>query len=122
MDLGGKRVRNIDTPHVPHNWESHLLYEETTGTLLCGDLFSSLGDGSPALSTDDPIEPAIEAEDMFHATSITPSTPATMRRLADLKPKVLAVMHGPSYQGDGGASLRALADEYERRYLGAATG
>ncbi len=118
MDLGGKRIRHIDTPHVPHNWESRLLYEETTGTLLCGDLFSSLGDGSPALSTGDPVDAAIEAEDMFHATAITPSTPDTMRRLADLEPKVLAVMHGPSYQGDGGASLRALADAYEQRYLG----
>src|SRR5919202_1025779 len=30
LDLGGKRVRNIDTPHVPQNWEAHVLYEETT--------------------------------------------------------------------------------------------
>jgi flavorubredoxin len=117
MDLGGKRVRHIDTPHVPHNWESRLLFEETTGTLLCGDLFTSLGHGEPALSDDDPVGPAIEAEDMFHATSMAPSTPDTMRRLADLEPKVLAVMHGPSYTGDGGASLRALADAYEQRYL-----
>jgi hypothetical protein len=40
-----------------------------------------------------------------------------MRRLGDLEPKVLAVMHGPSYSGDGGASLRALADAYEKQYL-----
>ena len=43
IDLGGKRVRHIDTPHVPHAWEARVLYEETTGTLLCGDLFTHLG-------------------------------------------------------------------------------
>ena len=48
VDLGGKevrtrRVRHLATPHVPHNWESQVLFEETTGTLLCGDLFSQAG-------------------------------------------------------------------------------
>src|SRR5262245_32097992 len=45
LDLGGKRVRHIDTPHVPHAWEARVLFEETTGTLLCGDLFTHTGDG-----------------------------------------------------------------------------
>ncbi|HWN32669.1 MAG TPA: hypothetical protein VNP03_07985, partial [Pseudonocardia sp.] len=45
LDLGGKRVRHLDTPHVPHNWESRMLYEETTGTLLCGDVFTQVGKG-----------------------------------------------------------------------------
>ncbi|HUF83776.1 MAG TPA: MBL fold metallo-hydrolase, partial [Acidimicrobiia bacterium] len=49
IDLGGKRVRHLDTPHVPHAWEARLLFEETTGTLLCGDLFTATGD-SPALT------------------------------------------------------------------------
>ena len=31
LDLGGKRVRHLDTPHVPHDWEARVLYEETTG-------------------------------------------------------------------------------------------
>jgi flavorubredoxin len=117
MDLGGKRVRHIDTPHVPHNWESRVLYEETTRTLLCGDLFTSLGDDVPALSEDDPVGPALEAEEVFHASSLGPTTADTMRRLGDLEPRVLAVMHGPSYSGDGGASLRALADAYEKKFL-----
>ena len=30
-------------------------------------------------------------------------------------------MHGSAYTGDGGASLRALADAYESKYLGAVT-
>src|SRR5205085_10080727 len=52
IDLGGKRVRHLDTPHVPHAWEARVLFEETTRTLLCGDLFTHLGRG-PALTTDD---------------------------------------------------------------------
>jgi hypothetical protein len=30
IDLGGKRVRYLATPHVPHGWEAGLLFEETT--------------------------------------------------------------------------------------------
>ena len=48
-DLGGRRIRSIDTPHVPHGWDAHVIYEETTGTLFCGDLLSQVGDG-PALT------------------------------------------------------------------------
>src|SRR5262249_22716352 len=39
MELGAKRMRRIETPHVPHGWDAGLFYEETTSTLLCGDLF-----------------------------------------------------------------------------------
>ena len=42
----------------------------------------------------------------------------TIRGLAKLAPKTLAIMHGPSFAGDGGAALRALADEYDRRTEG----
>ena len=56
-DLGGKRVRHIDTPHVPHGWDARVLYEETTQTLLCGDLFTRLGE-SPAVTDDDIVGPA----------------------------------------------------------------
>src|ERR1700716_3780075 len=71
IDLGGKRVRHIDTPHVPHAWEARVLYEETTNTLLCGDLLTALGDG-PALTADDVVEAASQAEDVFGATCLTP--------------------------------------------------
>ena len=117
-DLGGKRLRNIDTPHVPHGWDAHVLYEETTGTLLCGDLLSHLGDG-PALTTGDVLDAAAQAEDMFGATCLTPHTAPTIRRLAELEPTTLAIMHGSSYSGDGGKALLALADEYERRLAAA---
>lgn len=120
IDLGGKRVRYIDTPHVPHGWEAGLLYEEVTGTLLCGDLFTHAGNG-PALTEDDVVEPAMIAEDLFRATSIGPLTAPTLRRLAGLSPTTLAVMHGSSYAGHAATALYELADAYERRLHAAMT-
>jgi flavorubredoxin len=114
LDLGGKRIRYIDTPHVPHGWEAGVLYEETTGTLLCGDLFTHVGGGS-ALTDSDILGPAIAAEEMFQATCLAPHTPRALHQLADLAPRTLALMHGASYQGDGQAALRGLANFYAER-------
>jgi flavorubredoxin len=119
IDLGGKQVRHIDTPHVPHAWEARVLYEETTGTLLCGDLFTHLGNG-PALTTDDIIEPAMQAETMFRSSSLAPDTAAVMRRLGGIAPNTLALMHGSSYNGDGAKALDDLATAYESQFLTAA--
>jgi flavorubredoxin len=114
LDLGGKRIRYIDTPHVPHGWEAGVLYEETTGTLLCGDLFTHVGGGS-ALTEHDIVGPATAAEEMFQATALAPSTARTLRNLSDLAPRTLALMHGASYRGDCSAALRDLANYYEKR-------
>jgi flavorubredoxin len=114
IDLGGKRVRYLDTPHTPHGWDAGVIYEESTGTLLCGDLFTQLGNG-PALTQSDIVGPAIAAEDLFKYSSLSPGMGTTIRSLARLSPRTLAVMHGPSFSGDGGAALRALADDYDRR-------
>jgi flavorubredoxin len=119
LELGGgptgQRVLEIATPHVPHNWESHLLFEQQSATLFAGDLFTQLGDG-PAITEGDIIEASIQAEEIFRSTSLGQAVPATLRRLADLEPRTLAVMHGSSFRGDGGALLRSLADVYEQRF------
>jgi flavorubredoxin len=119
LEIGGAALRRsvveITTPHVPHNWESHMFYEQESGTLFCGDLMTQLGDG-PALTTDDLLERAVEAEDVFHQTSLGPLVPATYRRVADLDPHRLAIMHGSSYEGDAAALLRSMADVYEQRF------
>jgi flavorubredoxin len=112
IDLGDKRVRQISTPHVPHGWEAQVVYEETTGTLLCGDLFTQVGAG-PSVTTDDVVEPAMAAERMFHASSLAPATTRTLRQLGDLQPTTLAIMHGASFRGDGQAALYDLAAGYE---------
>jgi flavorubredoxin len=115
IDLGGgKRVRYIDTPHTPHGWDAGVLFEESTQTLMCGDLFTQLGD-DPSLTGGDVVGPAIAAEDMFQYSALNPGMGTTIRGLAKLSPRTLALMHGPSFLGDGAAALRALGDDYDRR-------
>jgi flavorubredoxin len=115
IDLGkGRRVRYLDTPHIPHGWDAGVLYEEASGTLLCGDLFTQIGDRA-ALTESDIVGPAIAAEDMFRFSSLNPAMGKTIRQLAKLTPKTLALMHGPSFTGDGAGALHALADDYDRR-------
>jgi flavorubredoxin len=118
IDLGGKRVRHLDTPHVPHGWDARVLYEEVTGTLFCGDLFSHLGRG-PAVTESDVLDPADEAETMFRSTCLTPDTAPTIRGLAELNPTTLAIMHGSSFTGDCAGALRGLADRYAARHAAA---
>lgn len=115
IELGsGKRVRFLDTPHTPHGWDAGLIFEESTATLLCGDLFTQVGDGA-ALTESDIVGPAVAAEDMFRYSCLSPGMGATIRDLAQLSPRTLALMHGPSFAGDGAAALSALADDYDRR-------
>ena len=110
LDIGGHRMRFI-APHVPHNWEAVLWFDETTATLLAGDLFTQAG-RCPALSEDDCVAPALETEGLFHSTGLTTNLVPKLHELAELNPRTLALMHGASYTGDGARQLRALADGY----------
>src|SRR3954469_21337096 len=116
LELGGaalqRRVVEIATPHVPHNWESHMFFEQETGTLFSGDLVTQIGDG-PAVTDRSLFDDAVAAEDLFMQTSLGPAVPETYRRIADLNPSTLAIMHGSSYSGDCPTLLRSLADDYE---------
>lgn len=108
IDLGGKRVRYLATPHVPHGWDAGLMFEEQTATLLCSDLLGQVGDG-PALSRGDIVGPALEAEKLWRSMSVTAETVAALDRLAALNPARLAIMHGSSLEGGCAAALRAFA-------------
>ena len=46
VDIGGKRLRYIDTPHVPHGWDAGVIFEEETTTLFCGDFVRPSGQSS----------------------------------------------------------------------------
>lgn len=110
IDLGGKRVRQISTPHVPHGWEAQVMFEETTGTLLCGDLFSQ--GGAQDVTNDDIVE-AAAAMEVMGVSSLNPHTGRILRSLGDLNATTLAIMHGPSFQGDGNRALHDLATKYD---------
>jgi flavorubredoxin len=118
LDIGGHRMRWIDTPHVPHAWEAGLMYDETTRTLFCGDLFTQTGAYAPASSADI-VGPAAAAEDIFHATALAPAGNATLHRLADLDIAAMALMHGPTFDGDSRGALLDLADDWDKRIAAA---
>jgi flavorubredoxin len=111
LDIGGHRLRFIPTPHVPHNWEAGVWFDEASSTLLIGDLLTHVG-ACPPLTESDIVEPALEAEEFFHATGLTTNLQPTLEALAALNPTTLAVMHGSSFAGDGAGQVRALADGY----------
>jgi len=110
-DIGGHRLRFIPTPHVPHNWEAGVWFDETTSTLLAGDLLTHVG-ACPAVTESDCVAPALEAEEFFHATGLTTNLGPTLEQLAALDPTTLAIMHGSTFTGDGAQQLRSLADGY----------
>jgi hypothetical protein len=89
------------------------MFEETTGTLLCGDLFTRRG-GGPPLTENDIVGPA-EAEDFYALTSLGPATAPNIRKLMQLKPTTLALMHGSAFRGDTVGAIGTLADHYEAR-------
>ena len=115
LDIGGHRLQWFDTPHVPHAWEAGVLYDATTKTLLCGDLFTRFGEYE-ASTTDDIVGPAVQAEDDAPGSlSLHPSSAATIRRLAELDVDTLALMHGPAFTGDCRRALLDLAGDFDRR-------
>ncbi|MDQ3385210.1 MAG: MBL fold metallo-hydrolase [Actinomycetota bacterium] len=116
LDIGGHRLRWLDTPHVPHGWEAGVLFDETTGTLLCGDLFTRWG-AYEATRSDDILGPALasDATDDWGSWSLRPTTGAVIRRLADLPVTTLAPMHGSAFTGDCPAALRELAAAADAR-------
>jgi flavorubredoxin len=114
LELGRHTVTWLDTPHVPHAWECGFLWESQTRTLLCGDLFTQGGNGLPALTGADILEPSEAFRRPLDYYSHTRDGRRHLERLARLEPATLACMHGSAWRGDGGKLLRALADALER--------
>lgn len=113
LTTGKYRLRLRQTPHVPHNWEASLLFEEVTRTLLCSDLLTHKGDVEAATESD--IVGRAKAsliEDQkgpfANAYPYTPLTDPILQGLADLRPRQLALMHGSAFLGDGEQALRDL--------------
>jgi flavorubredoxin len=114
VSLGRRSVRWLHTPHLPHAWECGFLFETTTATLLCGDLFTQGGADNPALTESDILAPSEAFRRQLDYFAHSTGTRAMIERLASLRPSTLACMHGSAWRGDGAALLRALADSVER--------
>ncbi|MFY9574138.1 MAG: MBL fold metallo-hydrolase [Blastocatellia bacterium] len=114
LSLGTHLMRWFDTPHLPHAWECGFMFEHHTKTLLCGDLFTQPGAGTPAITESDILGPSEAMRRGMDYFSHARNTREMIERLASTEPATLACMHGSAWHGDGAMLLRALADELER--------
>lgn len=115
IETGKHRLRFLRTPHLPHAWEAGLMLDESTGTLLCSDLFHQSGDVEPVSDRGTVLARTRDVLMRYQSTPLanylpyTPYTERLMSELASLRPKVLCTMHGSAFTGDGEEALQALA-------------
>ena len=124
LETGKYRFRFLATPHVPHCWESGLMFEETQRTLLCSDLLHQNGNVEPVTQSDvvgrsRDVLMEYQQGPLANYMPYCTLTDPTLKRLAALQPKTVATMHGSVYVGDGGKALHDLVTVF-REVLGAA--
>ena len=108
--IGKKRLRWLDAPQLPHNWEAGYMFESTTRTLLCGDIFTHAGADVVPLTEQEVLSPSEAMRKGMSYMAIDVNTRSLLEKLARTEPTTLALMHGSSYRGNGAALLRGLAD------------
>jgi len=105
----GRHMQWLYTPHVPHGWDCGILFDASTKTLLCGDLFTQPGAKMPPVTESEVLTASEGMRGMMDYYAHAASTCAILERLAGLGPSMLACQHGSAYRGDGAALLRELA-------------
>ena len=108
LSLGRHQLSWQSTPHLPHGWECGYLFDATTKTLFCGDLFTQPGTGERPLVSDDILAPSEAFRRQMDYYAHGRDTPVLIDKLARLEPGLLACMHGSAWSGDGGGLLRKL--------------
>ncbi len=113
LTTGRYRFQFLQTPQVPHAGDAGLMFEQTNGLLLCSDLFLQKGNVEPMIESDvvgrfRQMLLEYQKGPMAHYLPYTNHTEPTLRRLAALKPHILATMHGATFLGDGEQALQDL--------------
>jgi flavorubredoxin len=116
FSIGNRRMKWLCTPHVPHGWDCGVLFDLSTGTLLCGDLFTQPGSGMEPVTESEVLSASETMRGMMDYYAHATSTTATLERLAALHPSMLACQHGSAYRGDSAALLRELAATIEKEH------
>jgi flavorubredoxin len=114
FSIGSRRMKWLYTPHVPHGWDCGILFDLSTRTLLCGDLFTQPGANMPPVTETEVLTASEGMRGMMDYYAHGTNTSATLERLADLSPSMLACQHGSAYRGDSAALLRQLLAIIER--------
>jgi flavorubredoxin len=113
LSIGSRRLTWLYTPHVPHGWDCGILFDASTKTLLCGDLFTQPGADMPPVTESEVFSASERMRGMMDYYAHGAGTSAILDRLANLRPSMLACQHGSAYRGDGAALIRQLAATIE---------
>jgi hypothetical protein len=84
--------------------------EQSTGTLLCGDLFTQGGNKLPPVTESDILDSSEGFRKMMDYFSHSRMAQELLEKLAGEQPATLACMHGSAWKGDGAALLRSLGE------------
>ena len=114
FSIGTRRMKWLYTPHIPHGWDCGILLDLSTKTLFCGDLFTQPGADLPPVTESEVLTASEQMRGMIDYYAHATSTSATLARLADLHPSMLACQHGSVYRGDGATLIRELAARLEK--------
>jgi flavorubredoxin len=108
IDLGSHRLRFLITPQV-NQWDSLMVYEETTQTLFPNDLFS-LPTAEIATDRDVSRETIGVAQQLGYQPDDRLSLGRALDKIEKLPLKVIAPMHGPVLQAHFPELLRAFRE------------
>lgn len=109
FSIGNHRMKWLYTPHVPHGWDCGILFDLSTKTLLCGDLFTQPDANVPPVTESEVLTASETLRGMMDYCAHSTGTSVVLERLADLRPSILACQHGSAYRGNGAALIRELA-------------
>lgn len=110
VSLGKHNVQWLDAPHLPHGWDCGFLFETTSKTLFCGDLFTQPGADHKPVTEEDILESSEIMRQTMDYYAHGNNQRQLFEKLANTHPKVLACMHGSAWKGNGFQLINALAD------------
>ena len=110
LSLGKRTLKFVNTPFVPHGWDSMLVYDEEDKALFTSDVFMQLGDVGPMASGDQKNN-IIDVYEKFHLTARGPHVHNALEKFQKLNPKYIIPHHGSALQDNLDAYMKAI-DQY----------
>ena len=88
FSIGSRRMKWLYTPHVPHGWDCGILFDLSTQTLLCGDLFTQPGANMPPVTESEVLTASEGMRGMMDYYAHASSTSAILVRAPGGPPSV----------------------------------